>query len=61
VVFLAWRSPAQTVCAGIDIGRHAPLKTRSQKLLFGCEHFVEVNRILASEDKTLINWNAISD
>jgi uracil-DNA glycosylase len=66
VVFLAWGNNAQAVCKGVNTSKHFLLKCGhpsplSQKLFFGCGHFLEANRLLATKNKTPINWNAVND
>lgn len=61
VVFLLWGNYARSKAPLIDASRHHILTAAHPSPLargafFGCRHFSKTNAILASENKTPINW-----
>nr|POE64876.1 uracil-dna glycosylase [Quercus suber] len=65
VVFLAWGSPAQKSCAGINGSKHLVLKSvhpsplSAQRGWFGCGHFKKANEWLEQRygKDGIIDWN----
>ncbi|KAI5235358.1 uracil-DNA glycosylase [Aureobasidium subglaciale] len=65
VVFLAWGSPAQKRCAGINTSKHHVLKSvhpsplSAHKGFFDCGHFTKANEWLKERygDEGVIDWN----
>ena len=65
VVFLAWGSPAQKRCTGINSGKHLVLKSvhpsplSAHKGFFECGHFKKANEWLRQRygEEGVIDWN----
>ncbi|PNS21426.1 uracil-DNA glycosylase [Sphaceloma murrayae] len=65
VVFLAWGSPAQQACKGVNASKHLVLKSvhpsplSAHKGFFDCGHFKKANEWLKERygEDGVINWN----